>query len=86
MATDVFDGMLARRDPDRSPLGNYLDPVADKMLLMALFICLADLDVVAAWMVAALVGREGCVNGSWLSTWRRAVAPLRPSPDGGLYR
>jgi CDP-diacylglycerol--glycerol-3-phosphate 3-phosphatidyltransferase len=63
MLTDPFDGLLARRDPGRSPLGNYLDPVADKVLLMSLFIGLADRDVVAAWMVVVLVAREFVVNG-----------------------
>jgi len=63
MLTDVLDGRLARRVPDRPPLGNYLDPVADKLLLMSLFIFLADKGVVPAWMVAVLVAREFVVNG-----------------------
>jgi CDP-diacylglycerol--glycerol-3-phosphate 3-phosphatidyltransferase len=63
MLTDVFDGRLARRQPDRSPLGNYLDPVADKVLLLSLFICLAAEGVVPAWMVAVLAAREFVVNG-----------------------
>ncbi len=63
MLTDVFDGRLAKRDPNRSPLGNYLDPAADKLLLMSLFIFLADKGVVPAWMVAVLVAREFVVNG-----------------------
>ncbi len=63
MLTDVFDGRLARRDPGRSPLGNYLDPVADKVLLMSIFICLAHGGVVPVWMVLVLVGREFVVNG-----------------------
>ena len=63
MLTDVFDGLLARRSPNRSPLGNYLDPVADKVLLLSAFICLADLGVIPAWMVVLLVAREFVVNG-----------------------
>ena len=63
MLTDVFDGRLARRDPDRSPLGNYLDPVADKVLLMSVFICLAGRGVIPVWMVLLLVGREFVVDG-----------------------
>ena len=63
MLTDVFDGPLARRDPNRSPLGSYLDPVADKVLLMSLFICLAAGGVVPAWMVVVLVAREFVVSG-----------------------
>ena len=63
MLTDIFDGMLARRDPTRSPLGNYLDPIADKVLLTAIFICLAHLGVVPVWMALVIVVREFVVNG-----------------------
>jgi len=63
MLTDVFDGALARRSPNRSPLGNYLDPVADKVLLLSIFICLAQLGVIPVWMVIVLVAREFVVNG-----------------------
>ncbi len=63
MLTDVFDGMLAKREPNRSPLGNYLDPVADKVLLMTAFICLAHLDILPVWMVVVVVAREFIVNG-----------------------
>ncbi len=63
MLTDVFDGRLARSDPRRSPLGNYLDPLADKVLLMSLFICLASRGIIPAWMVVLLVAREFVVSG-----------------------
>ncbi len=63
MLTDVFDGVLARRAPARSPLGNYLDPAADKVLLMSIFICLAHAGLVPVWMVLILVGREFVVDG-----------------------
>ena len=63
MLTDVFDGPLARRAPARSPLGNYLDPVADKVLISSVFICLAYDDIVAVWMVVILVAREFVVDG-----------------------
>ena len=63
MLTDVFDGMLARRDPNRSPLGTYLDPVADKVLLTSLFICLAHLGVAPMWTALVFVVREFVVSG-----------------------
>jgi len=63
MLTDVFDGMLARRDPDRSPLGAYLDPVADKVLLTSIFICLAHLGALPLWTALVFVVREFVVNG-----------------------
>ncbi|MFH1730175.1 MAG: CDP-diacylglycerol--glycerol-3-phosphate 3-phosphatidyltransferase [Planctomycetota bacterium] len=63
MVTDIFDGMLARRDPSRSTLGNYLDPIADKVLLTCVFICLAHLGILPVWMALVLVVREFVVNG-----------------------
>ena len=63
MLTDVFDGMLARRDPNRSPLGTYLDPVADKVLLTSIFICLAHLGALPLWTALVFVVREFVVNG-----------------------
>ena len=41
LASDVLDGWLARRRGQTSPLGAFLDPLADKLLFTALFICLA---------------------------------------------
>ena len=41
LASDVLDGWLARRRGQVSPLGAFLDPVADKLLFTALFICLS---------------------------------------------
>ena len=45
MATDWFDGRLARRSGRASSLGSLLDPVADKLLVMATLIVLIDQDV-----------------------------------------
>ena len=58
MATDWFDGRIARRSGRTSSLGSLLDPVADKLLVMATLIVLLGQDVFPAWMVAAIVARE----------------------------
>ena len=58
MATDWFDGRLARRSGQVSSIGSLLDPVADKLLVMATLIVLIDQGVFPAWMVAAIVARE----------------------------
>ena len=58
MATDWFDGRIARRTGRTSSFGSLLDPVADKLLVMATLIVLLDQDVFPAWMVAAIVARE----------------------------
>ena len=75
MATDWVDGWWARRTGRTSDLGRLLDPVADKLLVMAALIMLVD-RVLPAWMLAAL--ERGVVIGARdlgkLKTWAQAVA------------
>jgi CDP-diacylglycerol--glycerol-3-phosphate 3-phosphatidyltransferase len=61
--TDSFDGLLARRKKQETVLGQLLDPVADKLLVASLFICLVGLGAVAAWMVVIIIGREIAITG-----------------------
>jgi len=63
MTTDFFDGKLARRHGRTSPLGSLLDPIADKVLVLGTLVMLVGLDVVPAWMVAAIVVREVLITG-----------------------
>src|SRR5689334_7071237 len=73
MSTDWFDGRLARRAGRTSPFGSLLDPVADKVLVLATLIVLLDQGVFPAWMVAAIVGRELLVSGLRLAALERGV-------------
>jgi CDP-diacylglycerol--glycerol-3-phosphate 3-phosphatidyltransferase len=73
MATDWFDGRLARRHGRTSPLGSLLDPVADKILVLAVMIMLVAAGVVPGWMVAAIVVREFLVSGLRLAALERGV-------------
>jgi CDP-diacylglycerol---glycerol-3-phosphate 3-phosphatidyltransferase len=63
MATDWFDGKIARRSGRASSFGSLLDPVADKLLVMATLIVLLGQHVFPAWMVAAIVARELLISG-----------------------
>jgi CDP-diacylglycerol--glycerol-3-phosphate 3-phosphatidyltransferase len=63
MATDYFDGRLARRHGRTSPLGSLLDPIADKVLVLATLVMLVDLGVAPGWMIAAIVVREVAITG-----------------------
>jgi CDP-diacylglycerol---glycerol-3-phosphate 3-phosphatidyltransferase len=71
MATDWFDGWYARRTNRSSNLGRLLDPVADKLLVMATLIMLVG--VLPAWMVAAIVVREFLLSGLRLAALERGV-------------
>ena len=61
--TDLLDGYLARKRGQITTLGTLLDPVADKLLVSSAFISLVQLQVVPAWMVVIIVGREFAVTG-----------------------
>src|ERR671934_2026102 len=73
MATDWFDGRIARRRGRSSALGTLLDPVADKLLVLSVLVVLIDQDVFPAWMVAAVVAREFLVSGLRLAALERGV-------------
>jgi CDP-diacylglycerol--glycerol-3-phosphate 3-phosphatidyltransferase len=73
MATDWFDGRIARSRGRTSALGSLLDPVADKVLVLAVLVMLVDQDVAPGWMVAAIVIRELLVSGLRLAAMERGV-------------
>src|SRR6476660_9967912 len=60
--TDWLDGYLARRRKQVTPLGQVIDPLADKLLTSAAFISLVQIGLAPAWMVAVIIGREFTVT------------------------
>lgn len=72
MSTDWVDGWWARRSGHTSDLGRLLDPVADKLLVLATLIMLVE-RVLPAWMVAAIIAREFLVTGLRLAALERGV-------------
>ena len=56
--TDGLDGLLARRFRQITPLGAYLDPIADKFLLSGVYFFLAVIGSVPWWLVAVIFGRD----------------------------
>jgi CDP-diacylglycerol--glycerol-3-phosphate 3-phosphatidyltransferase len=73
MATDWFDGRIARSRGRTSALGSLLDPIADKILVLAALVMLVDRNVVPGWMVAAIVVRELLISGLRLAALERGV-------------
>ena len=64
--SDFLDGYLARRYSISTPLGKLLDPLADKLIVMAALVMLAAAlrePRVSAWMVVLILGRELAVTG-----------------------
>ena len=60
--TDWLDGYLARRRKQVTGLGQWMDPLADKLLVTAALVSLVQLDLAPAWMVAVILGREFSVT------------------------
>ena len=56
--TDILDGMIARITDQRTLLGEYLDPLADKLLLMSAIITLSVLHFIPIWAVIVVVSRD----------------------------
>ncbi len=61
--TDLLDGWLARRMKKVSKLGQFMDPVADKLLVSSLLVVLVDLSRVPAWIAIIIICREIGVTG-----------------------
>lgn len=60
--TDFFDGFIARKFKQQSPLGRFLDPLADKLLTTATYIVMAiphhGFPSIPVWLAVAVVGRD----------------------------
>jgi cardiolipin synthase (CMP-forming) len=56
--SDAVDGFIARHFNQRSELGTYLDPIADKLLLVSVFVMLTWLDVLPLWFLMLVASRD----------------------------
>jgi CDP-diacylglycerol--glycerol-3-phosphate 3-phosphatidyltransferase len=81
--TDWLDGYLARRRKQVTALGQFIDPFADKLLTIAAFISLVQMDLAPAWMVAIIVGREFAVTALRSIAHARGMA-MPASPLGKI--
>lgn len=70
--TDWLDGLFARRNNLVSDLGKLLDPIADKILIIGVFLAFLQLEVVVnAWMISIIMLREFIVTGMRLYSLNR---------------
>ncbi|MGE5833123.1 MAG: CDP-diacylglycerol--glycerol-3-phosphate 3-phosphatidyltransferase [Acidobacteriota bacterium] len=60
--TDWLDGYVARRRKQVTGLGQWMDPLADKLLVTAALVSLVYLELAPAWMVVVILGREMAVT------------------------
>lgn len=83
--TDGVDGWLARRFQWQSRLGGWLDPLADKMMLIAAAAALAVEGILPLWLLVLLVLRDVLiVSGATFWHWRFAPLDAEPSLLGKL--
>lgn len=76
--SDGVDGWLARRRGG-SPLGAMLDPVADKALLVCMFVTLAVIRVLPDWLAILVVFRDVVIVGGIMVMWQLSM-PVRIKP------
>ena len=60
--TDLFDGKIARKYNLVTNFGKFMDPLADKLLVISALICMIESNLVAGWMVIIIVARELTVS------------------------
>ncbi len=67
--SDAVDGFLAKRFGMASELGAYLDPLADKVLVVAIYVSLGITDRLEPWLVILVVSRDLLIVGGVLFSW-----------------
>ena len=67
--SDAVDGFLAKRFGLQTELGAYLDPLADKLLIVSIYIALGALKVLPSWLVIAVVSRDILIVVAVLLSW-----------------
>jgi cardiolipin synthase (CMP-forming) len=86
--SDAADGYLAKCFGWHTELGAYLDPIADKALLVSIYVTLDSANHLPVWLMIALVGRDILIIGAFISSWilsrPLAVYPLLVSEANTL--
>jgi CDP-diacylglycerol--glycerol-3-phosphate 3-phosphatidyltransferase len=80
-ATDTLDGQIARRRKLVTDLGKFLDPLADKLLVITVLAILVSADVLAFWVFVVILAREFVITGLRLIAAQQGVV-IGASPWG----
>jgi cardiolipin synthase len=78
-ASDALDGWLAKRHRWQSRLGSVLDPVADKLMMLAAVVPLGAIGALPLWLVLLILVRDLVIVAGAIA-WHRLVAPLTGEP------
>lgn len=77
--SDAVDGFLAKRLRQTSELGAYLDPLADKALIVSIYVTLGIIGVIPRWLVILVVSRDIMIIGGVILSWLLG-SPVRMKP------
>ena len=81
--TDGVDGLIARLTRQRTELGAYLDPIADKLLLSSAFITLAIFELLPSWLTVIVITRDVIILvGILVMTLNHYEVKIQPSLVG----
>lgn len=78
--SDGLDGFLAKRFDWRTRLGGLLDPLADKLLIMSVFITLTYIGLTPVWLAAVVILRD-VVIVSGATAYNALIGQVRPEPS-----
>lgn len=82
--TDYLDGQIARRRNLITDFGRLMDPLADKVLTAAAFICLLPFGAIPAWVVIVIIAREFLITGLRLLAGAKGV--VLPAEKMGKHK
>jgi len=77
--SDAVDGFLAKRFNMTSELGAYLDPLADKTLIVSIYVALGIAGTIPGWLVILVVSRDIMIVGAVMLSWLIG-SPLKVKP------
>ncbi|HZG28082.1 MAG TPA: CDP-alcohol phosphatidyltransferase family protein [Ensifer sp.] len=88
--SDAIDGTIARKFDLQTELGAWMDPVADKLLMVSVFVMLAWLDIIPDWIVFLAVTRDALIVGAFMISTLMGnpikVAPLMVSKANTAFQ
>jgi len=64
--TDMFDGLFARLTNQKTALGTFLDPLADKFLLVTTYIIMSVYELIPKWLTITVISRDIIIIIGWL--------------------
>jgi cardiolipin synthase len=77
--SDAVDGFLAKRFGMKTELGAYLDPLADKAMLVSIYVALGIIEAIPRWLVILVVSRDIMIVSAVMLSWLvDKPVPLRP--------